>query len=130
MAGHVLLIEDEPNIIEAIRFILSRDGWHVDTHSNGADAVNVIQAKRPDVLILDVMLPGRSGFDILRDLRDTPETRTLPVLMLTARGQSRDRDMAERAGVNRFMTKPFSNADVLEAVRSLGPAARPDAGSA
>lgn len=119
MAGHVLLIEDEPNIIEAIRFILSRDGWQVDTHSNGTDAVDVVRAKTPDVLILDVMLPGRSGYDILRDLREAAETQALPVLMLTARGQSKDREMAERAGVNRFMTKPFSNAEVLDAVRTL-----------
>ncbi|WP_136441024.1 response regulator transcription factor [Pacificoceanicola onchidii] len=126
MAGHVLLIEDEPNIIEAIRFILSRDGWQVDTHSNGSDAVEAVQRKTPDVLILDVMLPGRSGFDILRELRDNPETAALPVLMLTARGQSKDRELAERAGVNRFMTKPFSNAEVLEAVRALGPAHQPE----
>lgn len=119
MAGHVLLIEDEPNIIEAIRFILSRDGWQVDTHSNGTDAVDVVRSKTPDVLILDVMLPGRSGYDILRDLREAAETQALPVLMLTARGQSKDREMAERAGVNLFMTKPFSNAEVLDAVRML-----------
>ncbi|MFZ7094068.1 response regulator transcription factor [Primorskyibacter sp. 2E233] len=121
MAGHVLLIEDEPNIIEAIRFILSRDGWQVDTHSNGVDAVDIVRTKVPDVLILDVMLPGRSGYDILRDLREAPETAGLPVLMLTARGQSKDRELAERAGVNCFMTKPFSNSEVLNAVRSLVP---------
>ncbi len=119
MSGHVLLIEDEPNIIEAIGFILSRDGWRVDTHSNGVDAVDVVRAKAPDVVILDVMLPGRSGYDILRDLRNDPVTQTLPILMLTARGQSKDREMAERAGVSRFMTKPFSNAEVLDAVRAL-----------
>src|SRR6056297_597106 len=105
----VLLIEDEPNIIEAIRFLLSRDGWQVDTHSNGLDAVQAVFSAAPDILILDMMLPGRSGMDILRDLRDTDSTRDLPVLMLTARGQNRDRDMAEQAGVSRFMTKPFSN---------------------
>lgn len=121
MAGHVLVIEDEPNIIEAISFILSRDGWRVDTHSNGVDAVDVVRSKAPDVLILDVMLPGRSGFDILRDLRDDPRTAGLPVMMLTARGQSKDRDLAERSGVNRFMTKPFSNAEMLDAVRALVP---------
>ncbi|KUF10296.1 response regulator transcription factor [Pseudoponticoccus marisrubri] len=121
MAGHVLLIEDEPNIIEAIRFILSRAGWRVDTHSNGVDAAEVVRARNPDILILDVMLPGRSGYDILRDLREAPETKALPVLMLTARGQSKDREMAERAGASRFMTKPFSNAEVLDAVRALAP---------
>ena len=119
MAGHVLLIEDEPNIIEAIRFILSRDGWQVDTHSNGADAVEMVQQKSPDVLILDVMLPGRSGYDILRDLRELPETAQLPVLMLTARGQTKDRELAERAGVSCFLAKPFSNSEMLDTVRQL-----------
>lgn len=119
MVGRVLLIEDEPNIIEAIRFILSRDGWRVDTHANGETAVAAVQDRKPDVVVLDVMLPGRSGYDILSDLRADPDTRDLPVLMLTARGQKSDRDMAERVGANRFMTKPFSNEDVLSAVRDL-----------
>ncbi|SDI12279.1 response regulator transcription factor [Lutimaribacter saemankumensis] len=122
MGKHVLVIEDEPNIIEAISFILSRDGWTVDTHSNGHDAVDVVLSKTPDLVILDVMLPGRSGYDILTDLRERPETAGLPVLMLTARGQNKDREMAERLGASRFMTKPFSNADVLEALRELVPA--------
>ncbi|WP_372885271.1 response regulator transcription factor [Shimia sp.] len=119
MGKRVLLIEDEPNIIEAISFILSRDGWQVSTHSNGHDAVGVVQDKTPDLLILDVMLPGKSGYDILRELRDEDRTANLPVLMLTARGQTRDREMAEHAGASRFMTKPFSNAEVLEVVREL-----------
>ena len=119
MSGHVLLIEDEPNIIEAIRFILSREGWRVDTHSNGEDATDVVLQTLPDVLILDVMLPGRSGYDILRDLRATPEAQSLPILMLTARGQTKDRDMAEKAGASLYMTKPFSNAEMLDAVRAL-----------
>lgn len=120
MGRHVLLIEDEPNIIEAIRFILTRDGWTVTTHSDGADAVERTRAERPDVLILDVMLPGRSGLEILTDLRADADLAALPVLMLTAKGQGRDRDMAERAGASRFMTKPFSNSDILASVRELG----------
>lgn len=121
MGKRVLVIEDEPNIIEAINFILSRDGWSVDTHSNGHDAVDVVLAKAPNLVILDVMLPGRSGYDILKDLRAHPQTAELPVLMLTARGQNKDRDMAQRLGASCFMTKPFSNAEVLEALRSLVP---------
>jgi len=119
MARRVLIIEDEPNIIEAISFILSRDGWLVDTHSNGHDAVSVVQARAPDLVILDVMLPGRSGYDILTDLRAHPATQDLPVLILTARGQARDRELAEKAGASRFMTKPFSNSDVIDALNAL-----------
>ena len=119
MGKKVLLIEDEPNITEAIRFILSRDGFAVDTHADGSTALDAIRARAPDMVILDVMLPNRSGFDILRDLRAEAQTRDLPVLMLTARGQKRDRELAERYGASRFMTKPFSNADVLASVREL-----------
>ena len=119
MNKRILLIEDEPNIIEAIRFILSRDGWQVATHSDGTTAVEAIGRAAPDVLVLDVMLPGRSGFDILREIRAVEETATLPVLMLTAKGQGRDRELAERYGVTRFMTKPFANAEVLEAVNAM-----------
>jgi len=119
MNGQVLLIEDEPNIIEAIKFILSRDGWRVHTHSNGETAVATVHERSPDVVILDAMLPGKSGYDILRELRENQETADLPVLMLTARGQTKDRERAERAGASRFMTKPFSNAEVLDAVRAL-----------
>ncbi|PCJ04732.1 MAG: two-component system response regulator [Rhodobacteraceae bacterium] len=119
MGRHVLLIEDEPNIIEAIRFLLTREGWTVDSHSDGSDAVEVIKAAKPDLVILDLMLPGKSGMEIIKDLRNEESLRNLPVLMLTARGQARDREMAEKAGVSRFMTKPFSNTEVLAAVRDL-----------
>ncbi|WP_299283185.1 response regulator [uncultured Tateyamaria sp.] len=119
MGKHVLLVEDEINIIEAIRFLLSREGWQVDTHSDGATAVDTILAMRPDLVILDYMLPGKSGLDILTEVRADPDFAKMPVLMLTARGQSRDREQAEKAGVSRFMTKPFSNTEVMTAVRDL-----------
>ena len=119
MGKHVLLVEDEDNITEAIRFLLTRDGWHVEAHADGGTAVQRIREREPDLLILDLMLPGRNGLDILRELRSEDRFATLPVLMLTARGQAQDRDLAEQAGVSRFMTKPFSNAEVLEAVREL-----------
>ncbi|WP_370227220.1 response regulator transcription factor [Cognatishimia sp.] len=115
----VLLIEDEPNIIEAINFILSREGYDVATHANGHDAIDAVRDRAPDVIILDVMLPGRSGYEILEDLRGDAALADIPVLMLTARGQSRDREMAEKLGVSKFMTKPFANSDVLDAVRAL-----------
>ena len=119
LGKRVLLIEDELNILEALRFILHRAGFTVGTHSDGATALEAIRKKTPDVVILDVMLPNRSGFDILRDLRSHENTRLLPVLMLTARGQKKDREMAESFGASRFMSKPFANSEVLDAVRQL-----------
>ena len=119
MSKHVLLIEDEPNIIEAVSFLLSRDGWTVSTHSNGHDAAEVVKSKQPDLLILDVMLPGRSGFDILAEVRSTEAVADTPVLMLTARGQAKDREMAHRLGATRFMTKPFSNSEIIEVLNEM-----------
>lgn len=116
---HVLLIEDEPNIAEAIRFILMRDGFRVSLHDDGTGALARVRAAVPDVLILDLMLPGVSGLDILAALRADPATAGLPVLMLSAKGLARDRAAAERAGANVFMTKPFSNAEMLAQVRAL-----------
>ncbi|MDT8853658.1 response regulator [Paracoccaceae bacterium Fryx2] len=119
MGQHVVLIEDEPNIVEAIRFILSRDGWQVSSLACGTGAVELVQTTRPDLVILDVMLPGCGGFEILEALRADPALAGLPVMMLTAKGQGRDREAAERAGVDIFMAKPFSNAEMLASVRAL-----------
>ncbi len=119
MDKRILLIEDEPNIAEALRFILSREGFGVDIHADGASALQAVHARQPDMVILDVMLPNRSGYDILRDLRADPATAGLPVLVLTARGQEKEREQARRIGASQFMTKPFSNAEVLASVRAL-----------
>ena len=121
MGNKILLIEDEPNIIEAISFILKRDGWVVATHGDGRTALEAVGRHAPDLVILDVMLPGRSGYDILQDLRGEAATQELPVLMLTARGQNKDRELAQQLGASRFMTKPFSNADMLTCIHELLP---------
>ena len=114
MGRQVLLIEDEPHIAEAIRYVLARDGWEVRHHGDGGDAMEVIRRVGPDVLVLDVMLPGRSGYEILQDLRRDPALAALPVLVLTARG-TQDRP----EGATRVMAKPFANADVVSAVNAI-----------
>ncbi|HBD92288.1 MAG: two-component system response regulator [Rhodobacteraceae bacterium GWE1_64_9] len=119
MSRHAMLIEDEPNIAEAIRFLLGRDGWQVTTLGDGGAAEARVRETRPDLLILDLMLPGRSGIEILEALRADPSTARVPVLMLTAKGQGRDRDAAQRAGADLFMAKPFSNSEFVAAARSL-----------
>jgi DNA-binding response OmpR family regulator len=121
----VLLIEDEPNISEAIRFILSRDGCEVTVLADGQGAVARACDDPPDLVILDLMLPGMSGLEILAALRAQPATAQVPVMMLTAKGQGRDREAAERAGVSHFMTKPFSNDEIRAAVRRLTGRAAP-----
>lgn len=115
----VLVVEDEPNIAEAIRFILRRDGWTVETQDNGLAAQARIQAAPPDLVILDVMLPGQSGLDVFQALRRAPATARLPVILLSARGHAVARELAADRGVSMFMSKPFANAELLAAVRQL-----------
>ena len=117
--GHVLVIEDEPNISEAIRFILQRDGLQVTVLGSGDTALNTIADLHPSLIILDVMLPGVSGFEILQQMRARPVLATIPVILLTANGQTAAREKAAQYGASRFMAKPFSNSDLLGAVRDL-----------
>ena len=117
--GRVLIVEDEANILEALSFILGRSGWDVRGHGKGDGAVETVARVQPDLLILDMMLPGLSGLDVLRALRAAEATAHLPVLMLTAKGQAKDRDEALAVGANAFLTKPFSNAELLDMVAKL-----------
>lgn len=119
VATRILIAEDEQNIVEALRFLLSRAGYHVDHVADGEQALSYLRATPPDLLILDVMLPRRTGFEILRHLRSEERTARLPVVMLTAKGQAHDRQTAIEIGVDAFMTKPFSNAEVVDEVRRL-----------
>lgn len=119
MAKHVLVVEDEPNIAESLSFLLQRAGFVVDIIDDGRVALQAALATPPDVLVLDVMLPGMDGYTLLRALRADQRTSALPVLILTAKGQSEDRETAEAAGASRFVTKPFANADVVAAVQEL-----------
>ena len=119
MGQHVLLIEDEPNIAEAIRFVLARDGWQVSVVADGGVAVAEVLRLDPDLVILDLMLPGKSGLEIVALLRAHSATHRLPVMMLTAKGLARDREAALAAGVSLFMTKPFANADIVAQARRL-----------
>ena len=96
-----------------------RDGWKVDAHSDGANAVATAVQTAPNAIILDVMLPNRSGFEILEELRSLPDYKDIPILMLTARGQTKDRDIAIARGASQYMTKPFSNAEVLKTMNAL-----------
>lgn len=119
LGQRILLIEDEANILEAIGFVLSRDGWDVHGHGNGATALSEVARVGPDVVVLDMMLPGRSGLEILSDLRADAATADLPVLMLTAKGQAQDRETAMALGANGFLTKPFSNTELARTVKAL-----------
>ncbi len=118
-ALHVLIAEDEPHIVESLSFILSREGFEVTSAGDGESAFQQMADTAPDLLILDVMLPKMNGFELLRHVRAHPRLSATPVIMLTAKGQTQDRRAAEDIGADAFITKPFSNRDVVEHVRRL-----------
>jgi len=119
LAIDILIAEDEPSILESLDFILRRAGWTISSVTDGDAVFDGVKRLRPRMLVLDVMLPKRSGFDVLKHIRSDPETSSLPVLILTAKGQQQDRQIAADLGANGFVTKPYSNAEVVGAVRSL-----------
>ncbi len=119
MAKRVLLAEDEPNIVESLTFLLERAGFDISAETDGHKALDMALSKTPDLLVLDVMLPGLDGYEILRQLRADRRTVALPVLMLTAKGQREDRETALACGADLFITKPFSNAEIVAAVEKL-----------
>ena len=119
MTRRVLLAEDEPHIVELLSFLLGRLDIRVDTEPNGRTALERALDTRPDVMILDVMLPDLNGFDLLRRLRADPRGADIPVVMLTAKGQREDRETAEQLKVDVFITKPFSNAELVRTVSRL-----------
>ena len=119
MTTDILIAEDEPSILEALSFVLQRAGWTVQSVTDGEAVMNAVRRARPRVLVLDVMMPKRSGFEVLKQIRADAAMRDLPVLVLTAKGQQQDRRVAEELGADRFVTKPYSNVEVIETVREL-----------
>ncbi|KAB2876022.1 MAG: response regulator [Burkholderiaceae bacterium] len=115
----VLIAEDDANIVESLSFVLGQQGFAVSAALDGDEVLRRLQRDPPDVMVLDLMLPKRSGFEVLKAIKSDPALRDLPVMVLTAKGQPHDRRLAEEIGVEAFMTKPFSNTDVVDAVRRL-----------
>lgn len=115
----ICIVEDEPNIIEALRYLFETEGWQVDVISDGADAVEAIRQTNPTLVVLDYMLPSLSGVAVAQKLREDKNMANLPILMLSAKGQEKDKQLAQLAGINVFMTKPFANSALLEQIKSL-----------
>jgi DNA-binding response OmpR family regulator len=119
MGKTILVAEDEPFIVESLTFLLSREGHTVEAVADGGEVIAAMHRIRPDLLILDIMMPSSNGFDILRKIRVTPNLQATPVLALTAKGQEADRRRMLELGANDFMTKPFSNVDLVAKVGDL-----------
>lgn len=117
----VLIVEDEPNIAEAIGFLLEREGFAVSLAGDGETALAAARSERPNAIVLDVMLPRKNGFEVLREIRGDPNVSSIPVVVLTARGQAHDRRVARDVGADVYLTKPFSNREVISEIRRLVP---------
>jgi DNA-binding response OmpR family regulator len=108
MRETILVVDDEEDVLDLVRYHLSRAGFEVDVASNGAAALNVARQRRPDAIVLDVMLPQMSGTEVFQKLRLEIDTAKIPVLMLTAKGQLSDRLAGLELGVDDYITKPCS----------------------
>ncbi len=118
-APRILVVEDEPDIAALIAYQLTREGFRVETASNGDQALASIHRAVPDLLVLDRMLPGVSGDEILRTLRREAATRSLPVLVLTAKREQEDRIEGLELGADDYLTKPFSPRELVLRVQSI-----------
>ena len=115
----VLVVDDETDILELVVFNLERQQFKVLTADNGISAVQIAKDKIPDLIVLDLMLPGMDGFSVYRELRADPRTNGIPVLMLTAKGEVNDRIAGLELGADDYVTKPFSPRELLLRVRAL-----------
>jgi DNA-binding response OmpR family regulator len=119
MATRVLIAEDEPNIVESLSFMLRRADYDVVSVVDGEAALAELRKQRPELMILDLMLPRLNGFEVLKAVKSDPALSSMPILILTAKGQAQDRRLAEEMGVDAFMTKPFSNREIMDEVGRL-----------
>jgi two-component system phosphate regulon response regulator PhoB len=115
----VLVVDDETDILELVAFNLERQQYKVLTAGDGISAVKMAREKIPDLIVLDVMLPGLDGFGVYRELRADPRTSGIPVLMLTAKGEINDRIAGLELGADDYVTKPFSPRELLLRVKAL-----------
>ena len=119
MPDLVMVIEDEKEIRELIRYNLEREGFLVHAAADGEEGLRQLNASHPDALVLDLMLPGRNGLEVLREVRDSPATRHLPVMVLTARSAEMDRLLGFENGADDYVTKPFSPRELVARLRAL-----------
>ncbi len=117
--GRILLVEDEPDIAEVLAYNLGKEGFDVETEERGDTALDRIRSERPDLLVLDLMLPGLDGLEVARILQRDPVTAELPVIMLTARGEEVDRIVGLELGADDYITKPFSPREVVLRVKAV-----------
>ncbi len=119
MAKTILAVDDERHIVRLVQVNLERHGYRVVTAFDGKDALEKIAAERPDLVVLDVMMPYMDGFEVLRHLKQNPDTRALPVILLTAKAQDPDVYQGWRIGADCYLTKPFNPHELLSFIRRI-----------
>ena len=115
----ILVVDDEPDIVALVAYHLAKTNYRVSTASNGTDALSIARSERPSMLVLDLMLPGMSGFDVLEHIRAEEGTRHIAVLMLTARKEEQDRIRGLSLGADDYLTKPFSPQELVLRVGAI-----------
>ena len=116
MAYKILVVDDEPTVVRLMEFILARQGHQMLIAVNGEEALEQIRAHKPDLVLLDIMMPRIDGYEVARLLRADPETSGLPIIMLSAKAQTEDIRRGGEVGVNAYVTKPFSPKHLVQVV--------------
>jgi two-component system alkaline phosphatase synthesis response regulator PhoP len=119
MAKKIIVVDDEPYIARVIKFKLEQEGYNVISANDGQTGLQRIREEKPDLVLLDVMMPGLSGYDVCQQLKKDPALSGIPVVILTAKGQERDREQGLNMGASDYITKPFSPNRLLELVRNM-----------
>jgi len=119
MTKRILIVDDEPNIVISLEFLMRREGFEAEIAVDGEAALEAVARTKPDLVVLDVMLPRLDGFEVCRRIRADPDSRSVKVLMLTARGRETEVARGLALGADAYVTKPFSTRDVVAQIRRL-----------
>ena len=119
MSASILVADDEPNIVLSLEFLLKQAGFRVRTVSDGEAALAAIAQEPPDLVLLDVMIPGRDGYAVCQEIRSNPAWRGMRIIMLTAKGGDAQREKGLSLGADEYVTKPFSTRELVERVRRI-----------
>lgn len=119
MAKKILIADDEPNIVISLEFLMQRNGFEVKTAGDGEAALRLVTEFRPDLILLDIMLPLKSGYEVCQKIRENPDVSGMKVVMITAKGRDIEVAKGLALGADAYITKPFSTQDLLDKVKSL-----------
>ena len=119
MTHKILIADDEPNIVISLEYLMKREGYEVIIARDGTQALEAILRERPSLVLLDVMMPGKTGFDVCQEVRATPSVKDTPIMMLTAKGRDTDIAKGLAMGATAYMAKPFSTKEIAAKVRDM-----------